>query len=239
MRTFLTTGMSALLIVLALGGAAFAQSCRLALVLALDVSGSVDAAEYTQQVNGLATALDHPDVRAQILDGSGLHVSLAVYEWSSRNHQYVIQPWTALTTNGALDAAITRIRGHQKVRAGLRTAMGTSLSFAASLFRAQSDCWVKTVDVSGDGKNNIGITPVQLYQSGAFDEITVNALVIGGSGASQASAKHDLLRYFETEVIHGSSSFAMIAHGYDDYADAMRRKLIRELQVPVFGASKY
>ncbi|MEO9517816.1 MAG: DUF1194 domain-containing protein [Paracoccaceae bacterium] len=224
---------------MAFSAAAHAQSCRLALVLALDVSGSVDPTEYAQQVFGLASALDHPDVRAQILDGSGAHVSLAVYEWSSRNHQFIIQPWTTLNSTAALQAAIDRIRRHQKVRAGLKTALGTALSFGASLLNAQSQCWVKTIDVSGDGKNNIGVSPAQVYQSGAFEQITVNALVIGGNDAEHSKSKIDLLRYYETEVIHGPSSFAMIANGYDDYADAMRRKLIRELQLPVLGASEF
>lgn len=140
-----------LFLVFALGQAAEAQTCRLALVLALDVSGSVDPVEYVQQVSALAAALDHPDVRAEILDGSGALVSLAVFEWSSRNHQYVIQPWIAIDSSDALDAAIARIRSHRKVRAGLKTALGTALLFAASLLEDRSACWVKTIDVSGDG----------------------------------------------------------------------------------------
>lgn len=227
--------------ILTLGGAAHAQTCRLALVLALDVSGSVDSAEYAQQVNGLAAALDHPDVRAQILAGTDAHVSLAVFEWSSRNHQYVIQPWTIVNSNAALDQAIKTIRSHRKIRAGLKTALGTALSFGASMLDRQSHCWVKTIDVSGDGKNNIGLTPAQIYQSGVFAQIGVNALVIGGVSekAEDIAAKIDLLNYYETEVIHGPRSFAMIAHGYSDYADAMRRKLIRELELPVLGLNDF
>lgn len=232
----LITGLRAVLVLLVLSQAAPAQSCRLALVLALDVSGSVDPVEYAQQVNGLAAALDHPDVRAQILNGAGAPVSLAVFEWSSRNHQYIIQPWITLGSAAALDSAISRIRSHRKVRAGLKTALGTALSFGATLMREKSQCWAKTIDVSGDGKNNIGLSPAQIYWGGAFDQITVNALVIGGGADTQDVSKLELLRYFETEVIHGATSFAMIANGYDDYADAMRRKLIRELQFPMLGA---
>lgn len=234
-------GLCLLCINLALGGAARAQTCRLALVLALDVSGSVDPAEYAQQVNGLAAALDHPDVRAQILAGTDAHVSLAVFEWSSRNHQYVIQPWTILNSNAALDRAIKTVRDHRKIRAGLKTALGTALSFGASMLDRQPHCWVKTIDVSGDGKNNIGLTPAQIYQSGAFAQITVNALVVRGVSetAEDIASKVGLLHYYESEVICGPSSFAMIAHGYSDYAEAMRRKLIRELELPVLGLNDY
>lgn len=235
----LLTGLRALLVLIALSQCAYAQSCRLALVLALDVSGSVDSREYAQQVNGLADALDHADVRAQILESGGARVSLAVFEWSSRNHQYIIQPWVMLDTSATLDRAIARIRAHRKVRAGLKTALGTALSFSASLLEQRSQCWSKTIDVSGDGKNNIGHSPVQAYRTEAFDGITVNALVIGDPANQADATKQELLRYFEDHVIRGAASFAMIAHGYDDYADAMRRKLMRELASPVLGWADY
>ena len=236
-------GLRALLLVFAFGQTADAQSCRLALVLALDVSGSVDPIEFQQQVNGLAAALDHPDVRAQILDRSGGSVSLAVFEWSSRNHQYVIQPWVTLDTPEVLDDAIARIKGHKKVRAGLKTALGTALLFAASLLEDRSACWVKTIDVSGDGENNIGLSPEQIYATGAVGQTTVNALVIGDPltdlGDLEGGPKSDLLRYYEEKVIYGAGSFAMVARGYEDYASAMRRKLMRELRLPVLGLKDF
>lgn len=239
----LVGGLSAFLLFVILSQPSQAQSCRLALVLALDVSGSVDPVEYAQQVDGLAAALDHPDVRSQILSAADAHVMLTVFEWSSRNHQHVIQPWIALNSAGAVDQAVSRIRSHRKVRAGLKTALGTALSFAASMIGQQPHCWVKTIDVSGDGINNIGPAPSQVYPSRAFDAITVNALVIGdpiGAAATvPVDAKQELLRYFETQVIHGPGSFAMIARGYDDYTDAMRRKLMRELALPIIGMSDH
>ncbi len=227
--------------VLSLGFAqvAEAQSCRLALVLALDVSGSVSAAEYTQQVDGLATALNHPDVRSLILFSADAPVSLAAFEWSSRNHQYVIQPWISLDGPAALDRAITQIRSHTKVRAGLKTAMGTALLFGASLLEQRAHCWQKTIDLSGDGKNNIGLSPADAYGEPAFDNITVNALVVSDPANTSlvgSSLSPDALRqYYEAEVIHGPRAFAMVADGYPDYARAMQRKLMRELALPVFG----
>lgn len=220
-------------------GAAHAQSCRQALVLALDVSGSVNATEYQQQVNGLAAALNDPDVRDLILAGVDAPVTLAVYEWSSRNHQYVIQPWIRLDGPAALDAAIARIRAHQPVRAGLKTALGTSLTFAAGMLDQQSNCWQRTIDVSGDGRNNIGPTPAQAYALDGFAEVTVNALVVGdpiGSAvAGGGQDSEDLRQYFEDHVIRGPQAFALIANGYADYAGAMRAKLIRELTLPMLG----
>lgn len=216
-----------------------AQQCSIALVLALDVSGSVDEAEYNQQITGLAAALNDPDVRSLIIFSADAPVSLAVFEWSSRNHQYIIQPWVSLNGPGALDRAITRIGSHQKVRAGLKTAMGTALDFGAAMLDQQSHCWQRTIDVSGDGTNNIGVSPQDVYRDPAFDQITVNALVVGnpsntsddGTDLSPEALRH----YYEAEVIHGPQAFAMVAYGYDDYARAMQRKLMRELALPVLG----
>ncbi|MCF2869893.1 DUF1194 domain-containing protein [Octadecabacter sp. G9-8] len=221
------------------GTSVAAQSCRQALVLALDVSGSVNQTEYRQQTDGLAAALDAPDVRDLILSGIEAPVVLAVYEWSSRNHQYVIQPWIRLDSAVALDAAIARIRGHRPVRAGLKTALGTSLTFAAGMLDQQSQCWELTIDVSGDGRNNIGPTARQAYSLGGFERVTVNALVVGdplGGTIDSNGLSGELLRsYFEDEVIRGPQAFVMVANGYGDYADAMRLKLIRELTLPMLG----
>lgn len=220
--------------------AGHAQSCRQALVLALDVSGSVNGLEYSQQVAGLAAALNHPDVRELILVGADAPVSLAVFEWSSRNHQLVILPWTSLDTPEALDAAIERIRNHRPVRAGLRTAMGTALSYASGMLLQQSNCWQQTIDISGDGRNNIGAEPAQVYDLREFDRVTVNALVIGEPAGvavvSNAITADELRQYFEDEVIFGPQAFAIVANGYADYENAMRLKLMRELSLPMFGA---
>ena len=235
MRALLATGLRVFCLMVCLTQMGQAQPCRLALVLALDVSGSVDPVEYAQQIDGLAAALDDSEVRAAILSEGVAPVSLTVFEWSSRNHQIIIQPWVALETSAALDGVIARIRAHRKKRAGLKTALGTALSFAAAQFAHQAQCWAKTIDVSGDGKNNIGPTPAQMYQAAVFDGITVNALVIGDPSGSQTADDQSLLAYYETDVIHGPAAFAMIAQGYQDYAHAMRRKLLRELALPVLG----
>ena len=226
-------------IVLLFAKPAVADQCRLALVLALDVSGSVNDVEYNQQINGLAAALNDPEVRSLILFSADAPVALAVFEWSSRNHQYIIQPWISLRGPAELDQAILRIRGHQKVRAGLKTAMGTALEFGAAMLDQQASCWQHTIDVSGDGKNNIGATPQDVYRSGLFDRITVNALVIGHPNEDAVDGfdltPQALREYYDAEVIRGQNAFSMVANGYGDYAAAMQRKLLRELAFPVLG----
>lgn len=215
-----------------------AWSCRQALVLALDVSGSVDGVEYQEQVTGLAFALGHPEIRQIILADVANPVTLSVFEWSSQNHQYVILPWTRLDSTTALDVAIARIEQHRKVRAGLKTALGTALAFAHSMLTQQPACWDHTIDVSADGYNNVGPTPQQIYSSG-LGRATVNALVVGkpdeNSVEGPGIASDDLLKYFESEVIRGPGAFALYAQGYADYAQAMKKKLEKELKPPVIG----
>lgn len=222
-----------------------AEPCRLALVLALDVSGSVNETEYAQQLNGLSYALNNDDVRAAILKNPDTPVHLSVFEWSSRNHQFLVQPWIVLDSHDAIDNAVARIRAYRKKRAGLKTALSTAMLFAGELLRDKRACWQKTIDVSGDGKNNIGPAPARVYALDVFADITVNALVVGNpASTTSASAdrqltRHDLMLYFEDEVIHGPAAFAMIAYGYEDFARAMQQKLLRELSPQVLSASEY
>lgn len=217
-------------------------SCRLALVLALDVSGSVNEEEYAQQLSGLAQALDSPEVRDAILTGAAVPVKLAVFEWSSRNHQFLVQPWITLNSHASIDQAVAGILSYRKQRAGLKTAMSTALLFAADLLRQQSECWQHTIDVSGDGENNIGPSLSAVYGTDLFADVTINALVVGNAQSEddtskQAAKKAALLTYFEQNVIRGRDAFAMIAHGYRDYSRAMKRKLTREISAPIIGQS--
>lgn len=215
-----------------------AWSCRQALVVALDVSGSVDAIEYQQQVTGMAAALDHPDIRQIILADTENPVTIMVFEWSSQNHQYVILPWTRLDSRNALDNAIERIQSHRKIRAGLKTALGTALAFGQVMLQQKPECWRHTIDVSGDGYNNVGLVPEAIHGAG-FARTTVNALVIGkpedDSEEGPGTATSDLLTYFENKVIRGPGAFTIVAQGYADYAKAMKKKLERELETPVLG----
>lgn len=221
--------------------AAPVSACRQALVIALDVSGSVDATEYQQQVNGLAFALGHPDVKNIILADLENPIMITVFEWSSQNHQYVILPWSRLDSAMALDTAIERISSHRKVRAGLKTALGTALAFGQSMLAKQTDCWQHTIDVSGDGRNNSGPSPPEVYASG-FGRAIVNGLVVGNPEADSAEGPgiqtSELHVYFENEVIRGPGAFSIVAKGYTDYARAMKVKLEKELQLPVIGKAE-
>lgn len=210
-------------------------ACRQALALGLDVSGSVDAREYRLQINGLANALDHPAVRDAILSSPGAPVSLLVYEWSGPSDQAIIAPWMSVTDGTALNALIEQLRQTTRREATPGTALGVAVRMGAIYLAEQSACWKRTLDISGDGKSNLGPRPRDIKPGVAAQGITVNALVIGAdnpaSGDQRQAEISELSSYFRAEVITGADAFVETALGFAEYEAAMTRKLLRELEV--------
>lgn len=218
-----------LALLVGLSAPANAQNCRLALLLALDVSSSVDAVEDRQQREGLAAALIDPEVMDAILAPGG-HVTLAAYEWSGRYKQSMVLDWTVLDTPAAVLAAAERISGSQRAYGQFPTAAGFALSHAAALFKAAPKCDRRTLDVSGDGVNNDGYPPSLVHKNGRLSGVTVNGLVIGGANDTFAENDMALMIFFRDEVINGPGAFVEFAKDYSDYARAMQRKLLREVR---------
>ncbi len=208
-----------------------AQACRLALVLALDVSTSVDQRDYGLQRNGLAKAIRSPEVKTAFLS-SGNPVALAAYEWSGPHNHRVILDWSLMSTAADMDRAANRIESVGRLRSGFPTALGRALSFGADMLSRAPVCERQTVDVSGDGRNNDGYPPGVAYQDKAFDDIGVNTLAIGGSEPLDS-----LVRYFRENVIRGNGAFVEVARNHEEFEEAMQRKLIRE--VTTLAISRY
>lgn len=204
------------------------EPCRLALVLALDVSSSVDAEEYVLQRDGLAAALDDAGIRAAILDGPG-HVAIAIYEWSGRWRSVTISDWTALTDHGAIDRVIQSLRSAPRSQTRFPTAMGYALGYGATLLARGPDCNRRVIDLSGDGANNDGFPPRLAYKNFPFHNVTVNGLAVLGGTA-------EVVEYFHREVRYGWGAFVETSDGYQGYRQAMTRKLFRELNDMILGA---
>ncbi|WP_236045134.1 MULTISPECIES: DUF1194 domain-containing protein [Pseudooceanicola] len=204
------------------------QTCRLALLLAMDVSASVDAREYRLQRDGTAAALSDPDVRRAILEGSG-PVALAAYEWSGRQQQAVILPWIMIDSAAALDAAVATLARTQRVHVGFPTAAGYGLGFGAGMMQDAPPCLRKVIDVSGDGVNNEGFLPSLAYANFPFQDVTVNGLAILGPDRG-------VLDFYQNEIRHGPGAFVQIADGFDDFLRAMTLKLFRETNDMQLGA---
>lgn len=216
----------------ALAGPVQAEQCRLALLLALDISVSVDATEDALQRQGLAAALVAPEVERAFFS-SPMPVALAAYEWSGRNTQHVILPWQMIETRADLLDVARRIGRSTRSDAGSATAMGHALGYGATLMRQAPPCLFQTIDLSGDGSNNDGYGPQIAYRHFPFENVTVNGLVIN---AADFEGELFLIPFFENNVLHGPGAFLEIAQGFEDFERAMRRKLERELTSLQIGA---
>lgn len=207
---------------------AAAQNCRLALLLALDVSASVDDAEHQIQRTGLAAALLAPEVLDPLLNGPGA-VALAIYEWSGRFQQHVISEWRLVTSEAQVLEIVDELQTTPRSTGEFPTAIGYAIGFAATMFDQAPACDFQTLDLSGDGQNNDGFPPALAYQHFPLDAITVNGLAIGG-------ASRRIEDYFAAEIIRGPGAFVEHALNHQEFEAAMRRKLERELRVMVLGA---
>ncbi|KIN64397.1 Von Willebrand factor type A domain protein [Sulfitobacter noctilucicola] len=225
MKSFALTGL------ILLWPEASAAACRLALLLALDVSSSVDSSEDRLQRGGVVAALTAPEVEAAFF-AVDQHVALAVYEWSGRYQQDLLLDWTLIDGRAALleaaGAVAASVRGHSD----FPTAMGYALGHGARLFESAPACDQKTLDIAGDGQNNEGFGPQDAYAAFPFEGVTVNGLVIN---AADFEGELGLIAFYRAEVLHGRGAFLEIANGFADYERAMRRKLERELTPMVIG----
>ncbi|NBD28712.1 MAG: DUF1194 domain-containing protein [Alphaproteobacteria bacterium] len=228
MRPVLLAGLLALLT-----GAAAAQ-CRQALALGLDVSGSVDEREYRLQLDGLAGALTAPPVRARLLAQRGIPVRLAIYEWSGPRDTRLLVPWTAITGPDQLQDVLETLGATSRVPAHPGTALGTAMQTGIAMLEEQSECWKRTLDLSGDGKANAGIRPRDVPPPPPG--ITINGLIIGDPNAPTSEPFMELVAYYRAYVLRGPGAFVESALGFEAFEAAMQRKLLRELQAVAIGA---
>ncbi|WP_395539410.1 DUF1194 domain-containing protein [Neotabrizicola sp. sgz301269] len=195
--------------------------CRLALALAMDVSRSVDAKDFAIQTQGLADALEAPEIETALFAPAG-DVALAVYQWSGEEYQEVLVGWTEIREPADLGPVVALLRGLKPPELRLNTALGRGLEFGRDLLASAPACERRVLDVAGDGRNNAGPTPERIYALGGWEGITVNGLAIG-------SHELQLPDYFHASLIRGPGAFVELALRHTDFPQAIRRKLQREL----------
>lgn len=210
-----------------------AAQCRLALLLAMDISSSVDETEDALQRAGLAHALLSPEVQEALLEIPETPVALAVYEWSGRYQQDLVMDWRILDTPLAILNAAEAIGGSKRSYAEFPTAMGYGVGHAVTLFRSAPDCLFHVLDVSGDGVNNDGFGPQIAYENFDLADVTVNGLAIGGATEND----RDVFDFYRRELIKGPGAFVETASDFDDFERAMRVKLLREVKAKVIGSA--
>lgn len=215
-----------------LSAPAGAAECRLALLLAIDVSSSVDADEDVLQRGGLAAALISPQV-VKAFFSADLPVALAVYEWSGRYNQELLIDWRLIDSRASLLDVAETIGRSKRSHNEFPTAMGYALGYGAGVLARAPDCLFRTLDMAGDGENNEGFPPQTAYAEFPFAGVTVNGLVVN---AADYEAEVSLVEFYRRQVLYGPGAFLEIAQGFDDYERAMRRKLERELSAKAIGS---
>lgn len=204
-----------------------AQACDIALVLAMDVSGSVDAYEYQLQAEGMALALRDPGVTEALLHGG---VALTVVQWSGAMEQVVSIPWVRMDEPAQVTRTAARLATLPRAFAGGNTAVGEAIDLASSLFAQVRDCRHWVIDVSGDGDENEGYT-VGTARRDAFNQgITINGLAIEGMVTGQS-----ISNFYRNWVVT-PGGFVITAAQHADFARAIREKLLRELIPPMAQA---
>lgn len=200
-----------------------ARACEVALLLAIDVSGSVDRGEYLMQAQGLATALRDPQVADALHTG---RAAVAVTQWSGVGQQELSIGWRRMVE--AADVADLAKRVTMMPRAFDRsdTAVGDAIRHAAAQFGPVSDCRRRVIDVSGDGSANAGLPPEAQSQRAQAAGMTLNAIAIEDVGRSISVTE------FYRRLVITRGGFVVTARGHLDYARAIQAKLLREVVKP-------
>ena len=193
--------------------------CELALVLAVDVSGSVDQDEYHIQMGGLAAALQDGIVADALVEQKA---ALSVVQWSGSSRQVQTIPWTRIASHADVAGLATAIAQDPRLWRNYSTAIGEALTLSMNAFDAVPLCRRRVIDVSGDGLSNEGLAPMTLHAELRERGILVNALAI-------ETDETDLAAYFYENVIVGEGAFVVTANGFQDYPAQIRRKLQREI----------
>lgn len=196
--------------------------CDLALLLAIDISGSVDDAEYRLQVDGTADALADPTVADALIQGD---VALAVVQWSAVGMQQVVQPWTIVRSRADVEAFAAQARATERAFGKADTAVADAIRFSVRQFANAPDCKRHVIDISGDGQQNAGSPLPEARRAAQDAAITINAVAIEGIGNS-------ITEFYRRSVIT-DTGFVMTSRGHTDYPAAIRAKLLREVAVPL------
>jgi hypothetical protein len=210
-------------LVLLLGTPAGAtQPVDLALVLAVDVSRSVDDEEYRIQKDGYAEAFGSRAVIEAIESGAVGAIAVTYVEWSGKGRQRQLVPWTVIHNPATALAFADAIRASPRAFADF-TAVGSAIDFAAGLFNGD---WFgasrRVIDVSGDGVSNAGTPTEEARDRAVAAGITVNGLAI-------LNEQWRLDAWYRDHVIGGLAAFVMPASDFADFRLAIMAKLVREI----------
>ncbi len=220
------------LLLLALCGAAAAQESRpsvsvdLELVIAVDVSGSMDREEFLLQRSGYGQAIRHPDFVRAVTSGDTRRIAVTYVEWSGPSWQKIVVPWRLIDGVESAEAFAAALDSEPLVIAR-GTSISAAVAFSAALFAANEyESARQVIDVSGDGPNNYGFPVTEARDRAVGQGIVINGLPIL---IRPSPIVPDVVRYYFDCVTGGPGSFVLPVRKAEEFALAIRRKLILEI----------
>ena len=199
------------------------------LVIATDVSLSINEEEAQLQREGIAEVFLDPDVVKAIKSGALGRIAVAMLDWSSANYDRVVLDWTFVEDEASATALAEKVRTIPRTP-GTRTSISAALE-RATLMLNESDGKIvatrKVIDVSGDGPNNDGVSLQHIHDTTANNGVTVNGLPIMDENAE--GYVPDLDQYYAACVVAGKGSFLVVVKKFKDFGAAMRHKLVLEI----------
>jgi hypothetical protein len=195
----------------------------LQLVLAVDVSGSVNARRFELQKQGYVKAFRTKQILDAIKSGAAGAIAVTMAQWTGPVMQVVVVPWTRIHDDATFEAfAMAVERGPRHLYSG-GTSISGAIDHAMSLFPScPYPSQRRVIDVSGDGENNRGRSADAARDDAVDKGVGINGLPI-------LEIERDLDQHYRDHVIGGPGSFLIAAETFEAFADAVRRKLILEI----------
>ena len=211
-----------------------AEQVDLLLVLAADVSRSIDSEKFQLQRDGYAAAITDPRVLEAIKSGRTGRIGVSFVEWSGLASQRVVIDWTTISDAESAKSFADRLLEAPRSFAD-RTSISSAIEFAMThLARAPFETARRTIDVSGDGTNNSGGEVTQARDVAVAQGVTINGLVILSETPLAWNPDHTnptggLENYYRNNVIGGPGAFVMAAEGFNSFGRAIVKKMIAEV----------
>jgi hypothetical protein len=212
-----------------------AERVDLLLVLAADVSGSMDESKFDLQRSGYAAAFSDPRVIEAIRGGPSGRIAVAFIEWSGIVQQKVVIDWTVISNDETARQFGDHILEAPRAFARNSTSISVGIDFAMTqLDSAPYEARRRVIDVSGDGDNNSGRDVTMARDEAIAKGATINGLVIlteapTGWNSDHTNPPGGLANYYRNNVIGGPGAFVMVAESSNSFGDIIVKKLIAEI----------
>jgi hypothetical protein len=219
-----------------LTGVARAAGVDLTVVLAADVSRSVDDGEFELQRKGYAAALTDPRVLKAVHATKSGAIGVCFIEWSGEDEQQIVLPWTEIRDEEDGGGAAARLLKAPRSFTG-RTSISAAIDYAMGYFaKTKWPATRRVIDISGDGTSNSGRPITEARAQAVAKGVTINGLAIINERADFGYSAHThppggLPNYYRQNVIGGPDAFLIVVTDFNSFAEAMANKLAKEINV--------